>query len=81
MQFFLFLAFVIAVLFVIIAFQNPGDISLIFVNREMSAPTALILHRVSMPPKMRWPQSCKAASMAMPNCKVQMPVSSSLTMR
>ncbi|UCH46161.1 MAG: LapA family protein [Nitrospiraceae bacterium] len=43
MQLFLFLAFVIAVLFVIIAFQNPGDISLIFVNREMSAPTALML--------------------------------------
>ena len=43
MQFFLLLAFIIAVLFVIITFQNPGDISLIFMNREISAPTALML--------------------------------------
>jgi uncharacterized integral membrane protein len=43
MQFFLFLAFVIAVLLVVITFQNPEEISIKFVNRTFSEPLALAL--------------------------------------
>jgi len=43
MQFFLFLAFVIAVLFVVITFQNPDEIPIKFINRTFSQPLALAL--------------------------------------
>jgi len=43
MQFFLFLAFVIAVLFVVLTFQNPADISIKFINWTISEPLALAL--------------------------------------
>lgn len=43
MQFFLFLAFVIAVLFVVITFQNPVDISIKFMNWTITEPLALVL--------------------------------------
>jgi len=43
MQFFLLLAFVIAVLLVVITFQNPEEISIKFVNWTFSEPLALAL--------------------------------------
>jgi uncharacterized integral membrane protein len=43
MQFFLFLAFIIAVLFVVITFQNPEDISIKFINWTFTEPLALAL--------------------------------------
>jgi len=43
MQFFLFLAFVIAVLLVIITFQNPDEISIKFINWTVTEPLALSL--------------------------------------
>lgn len=43
MHFFLFLAFVIAVAFVTVAFQNPEPINLKFINWIYSGPLALIL--------------------------------------
>lgn len=43
MQFFLFLAFVIAILFVVLTFQNPDEISIKFINWTFSEPLALAL--------------------------------------
>jgi uncharacterized integral membrane protein len=43
MQFFLFLAFIIAMLFVVITFQNPHEISIKFINWTFSEPLALAL--------------------------------------
>ncbi|KPK02535.1 MAG: hypothetical protein AMK71_01940 [Nitrospira bacterium SG8_35_4] len=43
MQFFLFLAFVIAVMLVVITFQNPEEISIKFINWTFSEPLALAL--------------------------------------
>jgi uncharacterized integral membrane protein len=43
MQFFLFLAFLMALLFVVITFQNPTDISIKFINWTFSEPLALAL--------------------------------------
>ena len=43
MQFFLFLAFVIAVLLVVITFQNPSEIPIKFMNWTFSEPLALAL--------------------------------------
>lgn len=43
MQFFLFLAFLIAVLLVVITFQNPTVISIKFINWTFEEPLALVL--------------------------------------
>ena len=43
MHFFLFLAFVIAVAFVSIAFQNPDHITLTFIKWDYSGPLAAVL--------------------------------------
>jgi uncharacterized integral membrane protein len=43
MHFFLFLAFIIAVLFVVITFQNPTEISIEFINWTFEEPLALAL--------------------------------------
>lgn len=43
MHFFLFLAFVIAVAFVAIAFQNPDPVPLTFIKWDYSGPLAAVL--------------------------------------
>ena len=43
MHFFLFLAFVIAAVFVSIAFQNPDHITLTFIKWDYSGPLAAVL--------------------------------------
>jgi len=43
MHFFLFIAFVIAVAFVSIAFQNPDHITLTFIKWDYSGPLAAVL--------------------------------------
>ncbi|NOZ69363.1 MAG: LapA family protein [Deferribacteres bacterium] len=43
MHFFLFFAFLIAVVFVIITFQNPGEISMKFIKWNFSKPFSVML--------------------------------------